>query len=750
MKRLIIFILIGLPISLGAQTVTVKGTVIDIDTRESIPGVNIINMSTQKGAISDLYGAYTLFEVEIGTVLRFSSIGYDFEEYTVKDDSRINVELISAITELDEIVIVGYGAMKKSDLTGSLSSINRDQIEHTENLTIEETLQGRVPGLQVSGGDGLLGSATSIFIRGVGSVNANTQPLFVVDGFPIEYEYDKEKTILDEEDPLNPLVNINPDDIASIEVLKDASATAIYGARGANGVILITTKKGESGKTNITLASKWSMNQPVKRLDMLGTPDYAFYMHEKSPNDEYWMEPETFVDSVNTDWQDVVYQNNLAVSQTYDLAIDGGSETTTFRSNLNYSTNSGVVKNTSLDRYSGSIKMNHKAGRWMEMFMDVNLASTKNNSTATGGTGGVPRGFGSVLNALMTPPTKTVDFEVTPEELDDEEDIEGGYTNPLTYLYSVKNTKKNTDLRMNTQMLFKITPSLTIMTRGGYRMGFAERNQYYPSNTGKGKNTNGIGIISGNNKTTLLGESTITYITSINDVHNINAVFGVSYTKTTDYAYDAENTEFGYSDLGFNNLGVGTEANLPGSWYYETSLQSNLGRFNYNYDGRYLATFSYRVDGSSKFGEGNKYAYFPSAAIAWRASEEGFFNDMEWLDNLKIRSSYGVTGNQGIPPYLSKDNYGVSNYVFDNTTISGVQVLNVADPNLKWETSQMIDAGIDFAAFNQRLVMTFDIYHKVTNDMLLAINVPAQSGFLTDWANIGSLLNKGFEASINF
>ncbi|MBK3517516.1 SusC/RagA family TonB-linked outer membrane protein [Carboxylicivirga marina] len=750
MKKLLTNLLcLLIPVFVLAQERTITGKVVDSETNEPIPGVNVIVLPAYRGTITDMEGNYSLADISSSDQVQFSFIGFANQTIVVGEQSTIDVKLVPDVNELDEVVAIGYGVMKKSDLTGAVSSVGLEQIQMTENISLDQALEGRVAGLNVSSGDGTLGAATNIFIRGVGSINSNTQPLFVIDGFPIEYSYDKEATALGD-DPLNPLVNINPDDIESIEVLKDASAAAIYGARGANGVILITTKRGEAGKTNVTVNASFGFKKPMKKVDMLETPDYSKYMYEKDAGEEWddwkaWQSP----DSTNTDWQDVIYDNRYALSQRYDISIDGGSEQTTFRTNINYKDESGVIQNTSLQSFSGALKVNHKAGRWMDMFMDVNLATSGNSSSAQG-TGSTPKSGGSVINALQAPPTKEPDEEATQDELENDDESNGGYTNPLTMIHGVTNKKRNTDMRVNTQFLFKLHPSLTLMLRGGYRLSFAERSQYYPSNTGRGNKNNGDGFNSTNNKSSLLGESTLTYLTTINKDHNINIMGGVSYTENVDWFWTARNTNYGNNDLAPYNMAVGTAPLVPESWYEKPKLQSFLGRFNYNYKSRYLATASFRADGSSKFGAGNKYAYFPSGALSWRLSEEGFMSGATWVDNLKLRSSIGVTGNQGIPSYLSRDNYTVANYVFDGemTNGAGSWITNVRDDELVWETSRMIDAGIDFAAFKQRLIITADVYDKETYDMLLNTNVSPSAGFMNDWTNVGSMRNRGVEVSV--
>ncbi|TLX74334.1 TonB-dependent receptor [Labilibacter sediminis] len=746
MKKVLIYLLCTiLPVVALAQERTVTGRVVDSDTRESIPGVNIVIQNTSSGTITDMEGAFRLSNVKTGDVLVISFIGYEQKKLKVGEKSELNILLKQDITELDEVIAVGYGVMKKSDLTGSVASVGVEQFKMTENVTLDQALEGRVAGLQVSSGDGSVGGASEIFIRGVGSINSNTQPLYVIDGFPIEYSYDKEKTVLGEEGHLDPLVNINPDDIESIEVLKDASATSIYGARGANGVIIITTKKGEAGKTDISLNVRYGVKKLLARdqMDVLESVDYAFYQHEHYPDHEDWMDPASYKDSTNTNWQEEIYGDGYAFSQSYDLAIGGGTKQTTFRTNFNYTDESGIVKNSSLQKFSGAFKLNHKAGKWMNMFVDLKLGTAGNNASATGGTGGTHTSYGSVLKALSYAPTKSPESKDSQEDLEDEENPH----NPLTDINNVKNVKKNTDMMVNTRFLFNITPALTFMVRGGYTISYADRRQFYPGYTSRGSKKNGLNIYSNNNKTNLLAESTLTYMKSFNK-HSINAVAGVSYNNRTDWYNDATNTGFVINDLGVYNMGGGVVPEKPNSEYFESKLQSTLGRLNYNYDNRYLVTFAFRVDGSSKFGAGNKFAYFPSGAISWRASEETFLKSQEWLDNLKLRASYGVSGNQGVPNGLAKWTYNTSYYNFNNVENSSSIIHNVADPYLKWETSSMVDAGIDFVALNQRLNLTFDVYNKETFDMLLESSVPSETGFPKDWTNIGKMRNRGFEISI--
>ncbi|TKG93741.1 TonB-dependent receptor [Puteibacter caeruleilacunae] len=752
MKKILISItlMFAVLISINAQGQQVSGTVTDADSGESIPGVNVVIKGTTNGVVTDFDGKYTLKSVNENDVLTFTFVGYENQTVPVKGKSVINVKLKTQSTELDELVVVGYGSVRKSDLTGSVATVKTQDLQQTTNTDITSSLQSRVSGVLIQANEGSPGAGMSIQVRGSSSLNANTEPLYVIDGFPIEMEPLGINTGIDGPQP-SALSNIDPNNIQSIEILKDASATAIYGARGANGVILITTKGGKAGKTKMTFDASYGLQKVSKKLDLLDSRGFAEYHYlregenPESPfaNYEAYASPDT----TNTNWQNELY--GVGKVQNYSLGVQGGNKNTQFSINGGYFKHDGIVDNNTFERYSSDVKINTQVTDKLKAEFSIRLGHTITDGVATGG-GSTPKASGIVRQILRTSPLRPTDYTIEVAEAEGNDEVElNELTNPNMFVDEVTNLNNTTRIIGNFALTYTILKGLDYKIKVGTSHNNVKYEAFYPTSTGRGRFTNGLGIAGQNQSRNWVHESILTYNTKFGEDHRLTAMG--AFTTEGNYAdkLEARNTQFEYESLGTSFIGVGTEPLIPFTSKEKNSLMSYLGRINYSYKNRYLLTASFRADGSSRFGDDNKWGYFPSGSVAWRVTEEDFLKDNKVISNLKIRTSYGRTGNQRIGNYQSIAAFSVENYTFDQTTNAGVVYGRVANPGLKWETTDQYDAGFDLGLFDNKLMVTVDAYYKKTTDMLMKVPTPITSGFNKYMTNIGSMENKGLEIALN-
>ncbi len=701
-----------------------------------LPGVNVIIKNTSRGSITNLEGVYSLEIEDTSQILVFSYLGYKTVEERVGDQNVINVSMVEDIQALEEVMVIGYGTVKKSDLTGSVSSVSVDELENNQLSSLEQLMQGRAAGVLITKTSSKPGGSISVKIRGNNSINAGNEPLYVIDGFPIssnEYELSSNMT---SGGPINPLATLNPNDIESIEILKDASATAIYGARATNGVVLITTKRGKSGEGKIHLNYSAGIQQIRKKLDLLNAIQFAELVNEARENEG--LTPEyTDLDSLGegTDWQDELFRT--AVSNDLNISFSGGRENLRYFLSTNYFNQEGIIHNTDLNRIAIRSGIDMDVKSWLLLTANLNVSNVQSNNIETSE-------WGVVNTALMFNPMLPV------------KDDEGNYTlmndrtiftgNPVALAKEADSKSNTTRVITNLAFDFKILNGLHFKSTVGVDAGFNKEYFYYPSYILAGYDSNGNGGIGNLYNYSLLNENTLNYVREINANHVVNVLLGVTAQTSRNEVNRVAVEGFSEDILKYNGLNAASDiSSFPFSYVSRWSMLSYLGRINYNLYNKYLVSLNARYDGSSKFGADNKYGFFPSFALAWKISEEEFMSNFERMNQLKVRVSYGVTGNQDIAGYQSLAVLGVTSYPIETNKIVGYKPIQIANPDLKWETTKQFNAGVDISFFESRIQITSDYYYKYTNDLLLYVNLPISSGFTTALQNIGEVKNQGFE-----
>ncbi|MBN8824887.1 MULTISPECIES: TonB-dependent receptor [unclassified Spirosoma] len=729
----------------SGRSVTLKGVVTSADTRQGIPGANIIVKNTQIGATTNAEGAFVLSVPEGTRVVTVSYIGYQTKDVSIVGQNNVNIVLETDDRSLNEVVVVGYGTVKKSDLTGAVSSVKAAELKQTPIANFVQGLQARASGVQVTQNSGAPGGTISVRIRGNSSISGSSEPLYVVDGFPISGNDNPlagggSSFGTDNGNRLSVLSTLNPNDIESIEVLKDASATAIYGTRGANGVVLITTKRGKTGQTRVTYEGYYGQQQIRRMLPLMNATQFAQYENEISGQTLY-PNPEQL--GAGTDWQSYIFQKGGM--QNHQLSVSGGTDKSLFNVSLNYFDQDGIIINSNFKRGSVRVNLDNTISKNFKIGTSLTYTYSQNNGAVTSTLADAGAG-GIVISALAAPPT------VSPYDAQGNPTIFSGryidINNPISVATNVLN--RNTTRRF----LGNIFADWTIIDGLTYRASFGgdlvndTRDSYVNRLVRTGAQVNGIGGKGNTYSNTFLHESLLNYQKSFG-VHNL-ALTGVFSTQSQLQTSDASTGQTFPNDLVLNDnlsqASIVTISSNKQSW----RLDSYTGRINYNYKSKYLLTLTGRVDGSSRFGANNKYGFFPSVAGAWRVSEEKFMQGQQVVSDLKLRASFGITGNADIPLYnsLSRLN-SVGNYNFNNTRNIGILAANIANPDLRWEKSAQTDLGVDIGLLNNRVQLTADVYIKKTSDLLLSRAIPLSSGFGSVFGNFGGLENRGIELSLN-
>ncbi len=734
--------------SLFAQNINVRGIVKD-ETGESLIGVAARVLGTTIGTVTDAEGSFNFTNIPQNSKVEFSYIGMKTEVIDINGRTNIEVILKEETELLDELVVVGYGTVRKKDLTGSVSSIKSEDIQKSPVTSIDQALQGKAAGVQVTQASSAPGGKVSIRILGGNYLSSSNEPLFVIDGFPISSGSSAGGRGIGQ----NPLASINSADIESMDILKDASATAIYGSRGANGVVLITTKKGSTGKPKISFDAYYGNQTLSKKLDMMNATEYGTLVNEARSNEglgpifptannsHYF--PEISELGVGVDYQDMVFVN--APISNYNIGINGGTEAIKYSLGGGYFSQEGIIKNTDFNR--ASFRSNLGINILPNLNVNSNMTAIHSwaNGTTSEGDGG---SSGSIVWAtVLMPPTvpifdKDGDYTMT-------NPTPGGTPtqNPVAIANYYSDKQEINRFLGSIDANWEIVNHLTLKITFGADMSSSNRAFYWPKETYMGASSNGDAGQRNVRETSYLNENTLSYNNVFGD-HSISGVIGYTWQTFNNKNFSAGASDFTTDLYGAENLGGGTTYSPPGSYQDQSQLASYLGRLNYIYKDRYLFTFTGRADGSSRFGVNNKWAFFPSAAFAWRLSEETFMKEVDWLTNLKLRASYGKTGNQNIGNYLSQAILGNMNYPIGNELTSGLGPNNIPNPDLKWETTATTDFGVDFGLFNNRLTFVADYYHKKTTDLLWNLSIPSSSGFTNIFKNIGSLENKGLELAL--
>nr|WP_225309549.1 TonB-dependent receptor [Larkinella humicola] len=741
--------------SVNIADFTVSGKV-SSENGEGLPGVSVVIKGTQRGTVTNAEGTYSLSvpEAANGATLVFSFVGYLSQEMNVKASTTVNVSLKPDDKVLEEIVVIGYGTARKSDLTGAVGSVKEAELKERPAASLTQALAGRMPGVQVNNNSGRPGGRTTIRVRGFSSINSSNNPLYVVDGVMLPQGNQNQFS--------SAIDYINPNDIVSVEVLKDASSTAIYGARGANGVVLVTTKKGKSGEGQVTYNVDFSVNaigpnrpRVLNSRQYMDVEDLAWanmakydpagwaagkwaYLNPKLRRIDPRVWNSDGSPKYDTDWFKETTQNKL--SQNHQLGFSGGNDRTQYSISLGFRDDQGLLKTSYMKRYSGRFTIDDQVKSWLKMGGTLSY----NNQTEN---------LVDVNDAVARQIVE--DFPFLPVQYED-----GSFANNRDFPFAegtmssyhrlmgrryILNTQTTTGSLYSNISLAKGLEMRTVL---GANVQTQEVNQSSTRTLEIGAN----GTASANNFRDSFWslENYLTYNKQINDKHAINALLGVSWQESNYFAIGASVRNFATDYFGFNNLGAGATNPAVSSGASRFSFNSYFGRINYSLMEKYLVTFTGRADGSSKFGNNHKFAFFPSAALAWRASEEEFLKGNAIISNLKVRTSFGLTGNSEIPPYSSLSLLS-SNYatIYGDSRVSGTGISRLANPDLRWEKTAQTDVGVELGLLKGRINLEADYYYRKTTDMLLDAPVPRTSGYGTIRRNVGSMQNKGFEFGLN-
>ncbi len=727
MRKIFIIVVLSLCSSIYAlcqHEITGKVTT---DKDEPLLGVSVSVKGTTQGTITNSEGKYTVSIPDPDATLTFSYIGFLTKNIDVNGRSEINVTLIEDIARLDEIVVVGYGTQKKSDLTGSVASVGQEELQRVPVLNVGESLKGMVAGMQVSTSDPAPGGGINIRIRGINTIQGSSGPLIVVDGYTHAGD----------------LNAINPRDIKSIEVLKDASATAIYGARGANGVILINTVQGEKGKLQIDLTTSYTSRSLSNKIEMMDAQQFLEFQNEALVGTG--SEMPDFSEFETTDWQDEVYRRGA--QKNYQLSIKGSTERTNYVISGGYMKDDGIVKNSFFERYSMRMKTDTELKKWLSLNNTIYFARTQSNGTPRNTIG---YGFNPSLSdaALTFYPHYPI------------KDAVGDYTNmsfktnPVAIAEGRINKLLKNYIYDYAELIATPFDGLTLKTTFGATISNNLNQGYWPSWV---KNVADVHKgIANQNTSNFLGwsnENIVSYVKSIG-LHNLSITGAFTQESSSSQYFSASSKGFLNDALSYYDLSGGDPETFNlGSGASENTLISYLGRVFYNYNQRYYVTASIRRDGSSKFAKGKKFGDFPSLAFAWRVSEESFMQDISFVSNLKLRTSWGKTGNySALGNYESLVRYAAASSpaaIFNNMPQVTLRQSAMGNPNLGWETSTQSNIGIDIGLAKGRYSIVADVYSKVTSDLLLSVNLPAGFPVSSRRENVGSVENKGLELAFN-
>jgi len=740
----------------NAQSLVVSGKVIVKSDGLPLPGASVVVVGTKNGAQTDLDGKYVLKNVPTNAVLLVTYIGVKSQRAKVEGKNTINFAMEYDIANLDEVVVVGYGTSRKSELTEAVSTVKNKELTKSTGTSIESALQGRVSGVKVTTSEGGPGSGLNITVRGISSINGTSEPLYVIDGVPVQKDVATggEGGIYSSL-PSDPMSGINPNDVESIEVLKDASATAIYGSRGANGVVLITTKQGKAGKLAITFDSSYGTESISNKLDLLNAREYYQYQYLRNPNgplftdvnNPYYVDPSKINEApLGIDWQDEVYRQ--AFMQNQQFSFRGGSNNTSFFASLGYLNQEGVIVDNDFERYTGLLNVNVNADKF-RLTGSMNFSQSNKNGSVYA-SGGPNNDFAGVVTKVFTA-RPLGDFNtIEDSEIIAGSDEETDYlTNPYLYAKLVTNDNQQSRITGNINTFYEFAKNFEMQTRIGGSLTFDESNRYFPTTTAAGKRLNGYAQILRTDSKQFTFENLFHYKNNWGK-HNLKAMAGYTFENGSRNFMNIQNQGFAYDNTGVYDIGLGTDLIAPINNIIDFSLNSYLSRFNYNYANKYFLTLTGRVDGSSKFPTGNKYAFFPSGSFAWNMHKEKFLRKVDWLNNLRVRYSFGTSGNQAIPPYESLALLDDVTYSFGGGLQTGLVFSQLANENLKWETSIQNNLGFDFGFFNNRISFTADAFVKRSQDVLLAIPVSSVVGVDgSPYQNAGSIENKGLEFTLS-
>ncbi|MAO15633.1 TonB-dependent receptor [Flagellimonas pelagia] len=729
------------------QDFTVSGTVLD-DSGVPLAGANIIEKGTTNGTQTDFDGNFSIKVTDGDVILTVSYIGFTTKEIPVNGQSVLNIVLQESTAVLDEIVVVGYGTQKKSDLTGSVASLGQDDMNPGANVSVDQMMLGRAAGVQINQASSAPGGGLAIRIRGSNSLNASNEPLYVIDGFPIDNSPNLGSGGVAEVgqnlSPRNPLNSLNPADVESIEILKDASATAIYGSRGANGVILITTKKGSKGKVNVTYDVYAGIQSVAEKIDVLSTSQYIDAINDLSiaqGNAVVFNNEDISRIGRGTDWQDEVFRS--APLTNHNLAVSGGSENTNYYASFNYFDQEGVVKNTGIKRYTGRINLETKIGNKTQIGLNFNTSLVKDNNNVDGVN--TNEQAGPIYSSLLYDPTETI-FN---DDGTFSQSANLTVNNPVTLINAIISESETNRTFGSAFLNYDFTEDLSGKFNFGTDRQTSRRDIYNTTQTIRGGAAGGIANINVLERSNYLFEYTMTYDKAFNEDHALTVLGGITFQKFSSRFFSGNISGFPTDDIKTNNLALGdTNTDVLSSGKEENTLLSYLGRVNYNLFDKFLFTASIRADGSSRFGENNKWGYFPSFALGYKLDQEEFIPDS--FSQFKLRASWGQTGNQEIGNYASQLTFGTGpNVVFGGTISGSVSPQRIPNPDLKWETTEQLNIGLDFGISGGRFSGSLDYFSKESKDLLFDLPLPFASGYSSILTNVGEVKNSGVEFLFN-
>ena len=754
-KRLFLAAALTVATTFATWAQTVQGTILDATTGESIIGATV-KYGDGKGVTTDIDGHFAIDVKSLPVKLTISFTGYRAQTVTVYDDEEdINVKLTEKRSYLNDVVVVGYGTQSRTQLTGSVTTVKSDVFENSTASTLDGALSGQVAGLNVTAASGQPGAESSIRIRGGNSVNASNEPLYVVDGFIYFKDASTSGTGLGAiESSLNPLATINPNDIESIEVLKDVSATAIYGSRGANGVILITTKKGKLGekKAHISYGYSLGISNVSKKLDLLNASQWAQFQKDYFSNKGGYTDDQIKALGKGTDWQDAVLRT--AVQQAHELSVNGSTDKSRYAFSANYTDQDGIVLNSGFQRYNFHTNVEWELQKGLKFGINATYGRSKQQGLTTTEeqvfnsspySAGITNSF---VYALLTPPVVPV------------YNADGSYnfTNPYEYAYfaigdhasnAVYDLKESVAENVNNYLLSNVWASyklgdFTLKATVGLSSEKLTQNYFSGAYTSLGLATQGIGG-TGNRQTDVWQqEYTLSYNKELG-IHQIDALAGYTKQNTTSTHSSIRTNHFTNETLKQYNLGDGANIYTPQTGISESNLHSLIARINYTLLDRYNATATFRADRSSRFSKNHRWGYFPSLGLSWNVDKENFLASVRNLDYLKLRLTSGLVGNQEIPDYAFSTSYSTGSYAGSSSYAKA----NTANDDLKWETTASYNLGADLGLWNGRLNFVLDLYYKKTSDLLLDVPMGFAAGVTNQLQNVGNVENKGIELALN-
>lgn len=726
------FLILLLIFSVGVYAQTaVSGTVSDKDG--PIPGVNVSLKGTKNSTVTNLDGSFAFKSTPSNGVLVFTFIGYKTKEVAVKGQPKINVKLEEESSTLKEVVVVGYGTMKRTDLTGSVVSVSSKAISQSVSTTIDQVLQGRAAGVQIQQNSGAPGASSSIRIRGISSLQGSNEPIFVIDGVIIDGNTGSGNS--------NPLSSINPSDVASVDILKDASATAIYGSRAANGVIIITTKRGKKGDLSLNYDTYVGWQEIPKKLQLLNLNEYAILKNAKAglgmvQKDPNFIRPDLLGNG--TDWQKELFSS--AMMQSHNLSASGGTDKSTFAMGIGYLNQEGIAIGSGFNRLSMRGVVDSQVKDFFKVGVNFAFSDTNQKTTVSDNS--------LILTALKQTPNVAV--RNADGTFDGPDTTEFVQNNPIGLASINDNHNENIGIRANTYAELSFSKSLKVKTQYSLDYGFSNAYTFNPSYTfGALVNDVRVGTRTKSFSKYWNWSNQLNYTKNFGK-HNVNMMLGQEMQES--HWENLYGSRTGYLTNGATDLNAGdatTAKNSNGS--NGSAISSYFGRLFYSFDDKYLLTATMRRDGSSKFYADNRWGWFPSAALGWKVSNENFLKDSKVINNLKLRIGWGAVGNQNVPNYAYTSTY--------NSTATnwgtGLLAANTANPDLKWETTYSSNAGLDLNLFNNRIELIADVYYKKTQNLLLQLPLPAyvgtsgQGSTSAPWVNVGSLENKGIELTLN-